>query len=185
MADLDRRVFVMAAAGLAAMALGPGSACAGMSVSMGSRLRAMQAQLSALEMAGAHHDVFRQHCADAGWMEQDWFWDWYQVQPVRVAYRAALKDARSAVEAVFMTKPQTGPDEDAVMEAIDAYRQIAPSGFAVQCARDLFTPLRFQTYSHDADRRWLLNEPDEAFEKSPMPDFLLRMRAAQRASLMF
>lgn len=101
---------------------------------------------------------------------------------MRVAYLAALNDARSAVETVFMTTPQTGQDEDAVMEAIDAYRQIAPSGFAVQCARDLFTPKRFQAYSHEADRRWLLSEPDEVFEKSPMPDFLLRIRAARRTS---
>ena len=67
------------------------------------------------------------------------------------------------------------------MMALDAYEEIHPSAFAMQTARDLFTPRRYQTYAHARLRHYLLTDPDEDFAKTGMPGFLRVMRARYRA----
>ena len=157
-----------------------GPAWSGIQPVMATKLAAMHAAMAALERAGRSQDIFWKCCEAAGLIAQDDFWDWYQAQPVRVAYHHALERAWSAVEAAFMTVPETPEDEDGVMHALASYELIAPSAFAMQCARDLFTPPRYQSYPHDAARHWLLTAPDEMFAKSPMPGFLLQMRDEHR-----
>lgn len=136
----------------------------------------MREAVSRLNVAMRSDQAFLRDCEAAGLLGEDAFWDWYQVQPVRMVYRQALENALHSVEAAFMRGPESWADEDAVMDALTMYEQIAPSAFAIQCARDLFTPPRYQSYPHETVRHWLLYEPDEMFAKSPMPDFLLRMR---------
>lgn len=147
---------------------------------MAVRLDAMRDALAVLETARQAQEAFWQSCETIGLIEQDAFWDWYQVQPVRMAYRQALENALHTVQAAFMATTTSSADEDAVMDALSAYAQIAPSAFAIQSARDLFTPPRFQTYPHSRIREALLSDPDECFAKSPVPRFLHKMRADHR-----
>lgn len=177
---IDRRRAVALAAGAFLSPVLADPSWSGVGPAMTSRLAAMREAMAGLERARHAHDVFWTCCEAAGAFEHDGAWDWYQAQPVRVAYRRALERAWSAVEAAFMTVPVTPADEDGVMQALATYEPIAPSAFAMQSARDLFTPPRFQSYPHEPLRRWLLSEPDETFAKSPMPGFLLRMRAERR-----
>lgn len=114
-----------------------------------------------------------------GMINQDGFSEWFDAQPTTLAYNAARDRAFEAVEAVFMSDPQTELEEDIVMEALEAYAQIAPSSFALQTARDLFTPIRFQKYPLERLRHWLLTDPEEDFEKTGMPRFLREMRSKQ------
>lgn len=93
----------------------------------------------------------------------------------------AVGHARDCVENAFMTPSACAADEDAIMIALDAYEEIHPSAFAMQTARDLFTPRRYRTYALDRLRHWLLTDPDEDFAKSGMPGFLREMRARHRA----
>lgn len=83
-----------------------------------------------------------------------------------------VRHARNCVEKVFASPCASVDDEGAVMMALDAYEDIHPSAFAMQTARDLFTPRRHQTYSRERLRHWLLNDPDEDFAKTGMPGFL-------------
>jgi hypothetical protein len=92
-----------------------------------------------------------------------------------------LRHARDCVENAFMTPTICAADEDALMVALDAYEEIHPSAFAMQTARDLFTPRRYQTYSRERLRHWLLTDPEEEFAKSGMPGFLREMRERHRA----
>lgn len=185
MNEIDRRRFVAATTvSIASLSL-PSLALAAITIpvisgTMAESLRAMSDAMAALERTGRAQDAFWQSCEAAGLIERDAFWDWYQVRPVRVAYQQALERAWAAVEAAFMTMPETHEDEDGVMHALASYEQIAPSAFAMQSARDLFTPPRYQSYPHDAERAWLLTAPDEMFTKSPMPGFLRRMRDEHR-----
>jgi hypothetical protein len=93
----------------------------------------------------------------------------------------AVAHARTCVELVFMTPTCCAGDEAGVMMALDAYEDIYPYAFAMQTARDLFTPRRYQTYSRERLRHWLLTDPDEEFVKSGMPGFLREMRARYRS----
>ncbi len=93
----------------------------------------------------------------------------------------AIAHARDCVEAAFMTPCASAADEDAVMMALDAYEKIYPNAFAMQSARDLFTPRQYQTYPLDRLRHWLLTDPDEDFAKSGMPAFLRRLREGAAA----
>ena len=90
--------------------------------------------------------------------------------------RNVVRHARNCVERVFVTPIEGSDDEDAVMTALDAYEEIHPSAFAMQTARDLFTPRAHQTYSRDRLRHWLLTDPEEDFAKTGMPWFLAEMR---------
>lgn len=177
---VTRRSFVTLAAGAAVYPFLARPAWSGVRPLMASRLNAMHEAMAMLQRAGRAQDAFWQSCEAAGLIERNAFWDWYQAQPVRVAYQQALERAWAAVEAAFMTVPDTHEDEDSVMHALASYELIAPSAFAMQSARDLFTPPRYQSYPHDAERAWLLTAPDEMFAKSPMPGFLLRMRDEHR-----
>lgn len=91
-----------------------------------------------------------------------------------------IHHARDCVERAFATACVSVDDEDAVMIALDAYEDIHPSAFAMQTARDLFTPRRHQTYPLDRLRHWLLTDPDEDFAKTGMPGFLQEMRTRYR-----
>lgn len=181
MAHLDRRGFVTLAVGAAVTPLLSGLAWSGLSTAMAARVDAMREAMAKLELVGRSHDAFRQSCDDMGLIARDGFWGWYQAQPVRVEFQQVLERARSEVEAAFMMRPETASDEDAVMMALAAYEEIHPSAFAMQTARDLFTPRRYQTCSRDRLRHWLLTDPDEYFVKSGMPGFLRTMRERHRA----
>lgn len=115
-----------------------------------------------------------------GLTDRDDFWDWYEAQSSTKAYRIALKQVQDAVEAALMTPPVSPEEEDAIMEALEVYKDIAPSFFALQTACDLFTPSRHQTYPLDRLRHWLLTDPEEDFEKTGMPGFLKIMRELQQ-----
>lgn len=91
-----------------------------------------------------------------------------------------VRHARDCVEKVFSTPCAFIDDEDAVMIALDAYEDIHPSAFAMQTARDLFTPRAHQSYSRERLRHWLLTDPDEDFAKTGMPWFLREMRQRYR-----
>lgn len=121
---------------------------------MAARMRAMRDALAALEVAPKA-------------LESD-----------AVAY------ARDCVENALLTPTACAADEDAVLMALDAYEEIHPSAFAMQTARDLFTPRRYQTYPLARLRHWLLTDPDEDFAKSGMPGFLRTMRERHRALAM-
>lgn len=78
---MDRRtVLVLAAATCIAPFLSR-NAGADLSPGMAAGLESMRRALSEFATARLRDDVFRQHCADAGWVEQDWFWDWYEASP--------------------------------------------------------------------------------------------------------
>lgn len=175
MVHLDRRAFVGLAAGTTVAALLPWPAT-DLSPAMSANFATMRDAMAALEVATHRQRTFWCAYVEAGLIAQDGFWDWYQGQPVSVAYRNALDHARFAVEAAFATSPGTPADEDAVMKALDAYEEIYPYAFAMQTARDLFTPRRYQTYPLDRMRHWLLTDPDEDFAKSGMPPFLRTLR---------
>lgn len=181
----NRREFIVAAPVGAVALITSGAPSlgnyAGLSCTLATRLAAMRGALAVLEAASQSQEAFWQSCETIGLIEQDAFWDWYQVQPVRMAYRQALENALHTVEAAFMATTTSSADEEVVMDALSAYEQIAPSAFAMQCARDLFTPQRFQTYPLSRMREALLSDPDECFAKSPVPGFLHRMRADHRA----
>ncbi|EKS35371.1 hypothetical protein [Afipia clevelandensis] len=95
------------------------------------------------------------------------------------SYQATVEHAVDAVEAVFTTPPASADEDDAVIEALEAYRQVAPSWFSLQTAHDLFTPARYRSYALDRLRDGLLSDPDEEFVKSGMPWFLKAMRQGQ------
>ncbi len=156
MTTTDRRKFVVMTA-VAALAFFVPTATSGLPVQnslspiMAARIRAMRDAFAALKVA-----------TDA--LQSD-----------------AVGRARDCVENVFGTPTACAADEDAVMLALDAYEQIHPSAFAMQTARDLFTPRRHQSYPLDRLRHWLLTDPDEDFVKSGMPGFLRTMRTRHRA----
>ena len=157
MTTIDRRKFVAmtACAALASIvptATGPVPVPSSLSPIMAARIRTMHDAMAALE-------------AVTGGVPSDDV----------VCY------ARHCVEQAFATPSACVEDEDGVMLALDAYEKIHPSAFAMQTARDLFTPRRHQTYPLDRLRHWLLTDPDEDFSKTGMPGFLQKMRARQRA----
>jgi hypothetical protein len=171
---IDRRHFLagIAVAGLSVTCTGICSVY----TSMDERMQALRLAMSDYEAASLSRARFYARCEQAGALENDGFWDWFVKQPVIRNYHAAGQRAQEAAEAAFATTPLSMGDEDAVVEALDIYAQIAPSAFALQTARDLFTPKRFQTYPLDNLRNALLTDPDEMFEKSGMPGFLKVMR---------
>lgn len=154
MTTTDRRNFVMMTAGAAlALIMRTGSLAAQNALSpiMAARIRVMGDALAELEVT-----------TDA--LKGD-----------------AVGHARDCVENAFMTPSACAADDDAIMMALDAYEQIHPSAFAMQTARDLFTPRRYRTYAHERLRHWLLTDPEEEFAKSGMPGFLQAMRERHRA----
>lgn len=154
MTTTDRRNFVMMTARAALALIVPTGSLPvqnALSPIMAARIRAMRDALTALEVA-----------MDA--LQGD-----------------AVGHARDCVENAFMTPSACAADEDAVLMALDAYEEIHPSAFAMQTARDLFTPLRYRTYAHERLRHWLLTDPEEEFAKSGMPGFLRTMRERHRS----
>lgn len=146
---------------------------------MAARIHAMRGALLVLDHAGNQQRADWSRYEGAELVSQDGFWPWYKTQRSTILYDRAIQDARNAVEAAFMTPTYSSRDEDAVMEALTAYEEIHPSAFWMQTARDLFTPLRFQTYPLERIRHWLLTDPEEDFEKTGMPGFLRAVRAKQ------
>lgn len=182
---ISRRHFVLTAGSAAAAPwLLPDAASAGRLDSvMERRMRDLKNAIRAFdEIAGIRQRLWDRR-ASLGMADADGCWEWYVARPESRAYYTAERRAQVAAERAFMTPPVSEAGEDAIMEALELYARIAPSAFAVQTARDLFTPGRFQAYSHDGERDWLLNAPDEAFEKSPVPAFLTRMRAARQLEM--
>ena len=182
MPDIDRRAFIGSAAS-AALALSLPVAFAQMdclSPVMAARRHAMHAALAELETAKRKADAFWEWCEKAGIVGEDAFWEWYAAQPSTLARRAAVDRSQAAVEATFMTPPETTPDEDVVFEALEAYATTnAPSYFAAQTAYDLYMPKKYKTASEAAYasiREGLLTDPDEAF-KVDIPWFLRDLRA--------
>jgi len=175
---IDRREFVTmtATAGMSAafLPLWPT-----LNAQMAARIHAMRDALLVLDDAGNQQRADWSRYEGAGLVSQDGFWSWYKTQRSTVLYDRAIQDARNAVEEAFMTPTYSSRDEDAVMEALNAYEEIHPSAFWMQTARDLFTPLRFQTYPLEHIRHWLLTDPEEDFEKTGMPGFLRAVRAKQ------
>jgi len=179
---IDRRRFFSLTAGLAVAPTIPAALqIAGLSVAMAGSLRAMNEAMTLLESASDRWRSDYKLYGAAGLHDREGFWDWYKAQPSTIVYDDAVQRARDAVERAFMTKTASYQDEDAVMLALAAYAEIAASSFAVQTARDLNTPQRFQTYPLDRLRHALLTDPDEDFVKSGMPGFLRRLRENRAA----
>lgn len=149
-----------------------------LSASLTRRCAAMREALAAFERASVE---FQRFCDEmTSELEDEEFWAWYSAQPSHVAFKAAQHKAQAAVEAVFMTRPETDADDDAIVAAFDAYVPVADSAFAVQCARDLFTPLSHvpakSRKAYRAIREYLLTDPDEMFEKCNLPAFAIAKR---------
>lgn len=182
MAGLDRRAFVRAALATAIVSASPDIATASPRLSplMAERCRAMRRLLSVFNIAAVKFRKFCDGLTNDNELEDEEFWAWYCAQPARIVFKAAQLSAQTAVEAVFMTSPETEADGDAIMAAFDAYFPVADSSFAVQCARDLFTPLSHvpakSRKAYWAIREYLLTDPDEMFEKSDLPAFAVAMR---------
>lgn len=176
MRNYDRRNALLLAGGAAVASLMPQVAHA----TMVDRLRAAQIALKVWRAAFERWRVCERPFDVVEVATNDGIYEEFLPRPPTLNYYAARDRAREAVEAAFMTTPQSVDDEVMVMSALDLYREVAPSAFALQTARDLFTPKQFQTYPHKSDRDWLLNEPDETFAKAPVPDFLWRVRAQHR-----
>lgn len=155
-----RHFFVTAGSAWAAPWLLPDTVCAGpLGPVMESRMRALKSAIRAFEKTTRIY------------------------QPESWAYYMAKRRAQAAAERAFMTQPACEVEDDAIMQAFELYARIAPSAFAVQTARDLFTPRRYQNCepeSFDNIREGLLTDPDEMFAKSPVPEFLWEMRRAYR-----
>ena len=173
----DRRQFLQVASATLAVASLPTFVP---TFGLSAKVRELRSAMAAFEAADGRREIFWTSCERAGIATDDGFWDWYVEQPVVRAAYAALRDVQTATESAFITPPQSHLDEDLIMQAMDVYELISPSAWAVQTARDLFTPARFQEYPLDGIREGLLTDPDEYFAKSPVPDFLWRMRAAHR-----
>lgn len=187
MSGLDRRKFLGVAASAVLTPALPVTAWgmmqpAGLSPVMATRLHTMREALAEFDIAARKADALWANFKDAGLIGEDTFQHWYKAQPSTIAHDAALARGCAAVEAVFMTPPETMPDDDAVMEAFEAYAEVAPSAFAIQTARDLFTPYRHQQSpaAFHVIRDGLLTDPDEAFAKSDMPWFLKAIREQHR-----
>jgi hypothetical protein len=182
MINIDRRDFLIAGAALG-VSLAVPSIRVGLSPAMTAAMRDIERTMGLLKIAQADKARDWVRYETAGLLEGEGFWDWYMQQDSTRTYYAAWKQAQDLVEQSLMIPAETADDEDALIRALDIYAQISPSSFATQTARDLFTPRRHQAYSHDAGRVWLLTEPDDMFEKLPMPDFLKKMRQAQRTTI--